>query len=60
MEDAQPAVGVSPSMFSRGFPKSPVYAPITLAPWFIAATQDAEEFLQAAHSIRNLILAVTA
>ncbi len=34
------------------------FAPLSQAPWFIAVTQDAAEFLQAAHSIRNSSLLV--
>ncbi len=42
----------------QGTPKVAGYAPLTEADWFIAATQDTEEFLSAANSIRNLILLV--
>lgn len=42
----------------QGIDKVAGYAPLTEVKWFIAATQDTEEFLAAAHSIRNLILLV--
>ncbi|MCB2218465.1 MAG: methyl-accepting chemotaxis protein, partial [Desulfobulbaceae bacterium] len=42
----------------QGTPKVAGYAPLSEVDWFIAATQDTDEFLAAAHSIRNLILLV--
>jgi methyl-accepting chemotaxis protein len=35
------------------------FAPLTVTDWYVAATQDAAEFLKAAHSIRNLSILVT-
>ena len=43
----------------KGIDKIAGYAPLTVANWYVAATQDADEFLQAAHSIRNLSIIVT-
>ena len=46
----------------KGIDKIAGFAPLTQVDWHIAVTQDASEFLQAAHSIRNssLIVAVVA
>ncbi len=43
----------------KGVDKIAGYAPLSVANWYVAATQDAEEFLSVAHSIRNLSLVVT-
>jgi methyl-accepting chemotaxis protein len=43
----------------KGVDKIAGYAPLSVTNWYVAATQNAEEFLQAAHSIRNLSLIVT-
>ena len=43
----------------KGIDKIAGYAPLTVTNWYVAATQDADEFLSAAHSIRNLSLVVT-
>jgi len=43
----------------KGTDKIAGYAPLSVANWYVAATQDAAEFLSAAHSIRNLSLVVT-
>jgi methyl-accepting chemotaxis protein len=43
----------------KGIAKTAGYAPVPLKGWSIAITQDASEFLAAARSIRNSILAVT-
>ncbi|MGE4560595.1 MAG: methyl-accepting chemotaxis protein [Desulfobulbus sp.] len=45
--------------FFKGKDKTAGYAPVPLKHWSIAITQDASEFLEAAHSIRNSILTVT-
>ena len=42
----------------KGIDKIAGFAPLSQAPWFIAVTQDAAEFLQAANSIRNSSLLV--
>ncbi len=42
----------------NGVDKIAGYAPLSRANWYVAATQDASEFLMAAHSIRNLSIAV--
>ena len=43
----------------KGIDKIAGYAPLTVTNWYVAATQDADEFLMAAHSIRNLSIIVT-
>jgi methyl-accepting chemotaxis protein len=43
----------------KGIEKIAGYAPLSVTTWYVAATQDAAEFLSAAHSIRNLSLVVT-
>lgn len=43
----------------RGVSKIAGYAPVPLKGWSIAVTQDENEFLAAAHSIRNSILTIT-
>lgn len=43
----------------KGVDKIAGFAPLTITNWYVAATQDASEFLSAAHSIRNLSLIVT-
>lgn len=43
----------------KGTDKIAGFAPLSTTKWYIAATQDASEFLQAAHSIRNASLIVT-
>jgi methyl-accepting chemotaxis protein len=43
----------------KGIDKIAGYSPLSVTNWYVAATQDASEFLSAAHSIRNLSLAVT-
>lgn len=43
----------------KGVDKIAGYAPLSVTNWYVAATQDAAEFLSAAHSIRNLSLVVT-
>ncbi|MDP3479233.1 MAG: methyl-accepting chemotaxis protein, partial [Desulfoprunum sp.] len=43
----------------KGIDKIAGFAPLSVANWYVAATQDAAEFLSAAHSIRNLSIAVT-
>ena len=43
----------------KGVDKIAGFAPMTITNWYVAATQDASEFLSAAHSIRNLSLIVT-
>ncbi|MDK9706076.1 MAG: methyl-accepting chemotaxis protein [Desulforhopalus sp.] len=43
----------------KGVDKIAGYAPLTVTGWYIAATQDAEEILMAANSIRNLSLIVS-
>jgi methyl-accepting chemotaxis protein len=43
----------------KGVDKISGFAPLTVTTWYVAATQDSAEFLQAAHSIRNLSLIVT-
>ena len=43
----------------KGTDKIAGYAPLSVTNWYVAATQDAAEFLSAAHSIRNLSLVVT-
>ena len=52
------AKGVEEYTF-KGVDKIAGYAPLSVTNWYVAATQDASEFLSAAHSIRNLSLAVT-
>ncbi|MBI9090770.1 MAG: methyl-accepting chemotaxis protein [Desulfobacterium sp.] len=44
----------------KGVDKISGYAPVGLNDWYIAATQDGEEFLAAAHSIRSTTLIVGA
>ena len=43
----------------KGIDKIAGFAPLTVTNWYVAATQDADEFLMAAHSIRNLSIIVT-
>jgi methyl-accepting chemotaxis protein len=43
----------------KGVDKIAGFAPLSATSWFVAATQDASEFLAAAHSIRNISLIVT-
>ena len=43
----------------KGIDKIAGFAPLSVTNWYVAATQDAAEFLKAAHSIRNLSLIVT-
>jgi methyl-accepting chemotaxis protein len=43
----------------KGIDKIAGFAPLSVTNWYVAATQDSSEFLQAAHSIRNLSLIVT-
>ena len=43
----------------KGVDKIAGFAPLKVANWYVAATQDASEFLKAAHAIRNLSLIVT-
>ncbi len=43
----------------NGIDKIAGFAPLTTVNWYIAATQDASEFLAAAHSIRNTSLVIT-
>ncbi len=43
----------------KGIDKIAGFAPLTTTTWYVAATQDASEFLSAAHAIRNLSLIVT-
>lgn len=43
----------------KGVDKIAGYAPLSVTKWYVAATQNSEEFLQAAHSIRNLSLIIT-
>jgi methyl-accepting chemotaxis protein len=50
--------GVAEYTFN-GIDKIAGFAPLTTVNWYIAATQDASEFLAAAHSIRNTSLIVT-
>jgi methyl-accepting chemotaxis protein len=47
--------GVTPYVFD-GTSKIAGYAPVKLTGWSISVTQNEEEFLSAAHSIRNVIL----
>ncbi len=49
--------GVAEYTFN-GVDKIAGYAPLSKTNWYVAATQDSSEFLAAAHSIRNLSLAV--
>ena len=49
--------GVDPYVF-EGIDKIAGYAPVPLTGWSIGVTQPAEEFMRAAHSIRNMILMV--
>ncbi len=42
----------------KGVDKIAGFAPLSVTNWYVAATQDAAEFLMAAHSIRNLSLVV--
>ncbi len=44
----------------EGMDKIAGYAPVPLKQWSIAVTQPSDEFLSAAHSIRNIILMVSA
>jgi methyl-accepting chemotaxis protein len=43
----------------KGTDKIAGFAPLTAVNWYVAATQDAAEFLAAAHSIRNASVVVT-
>ena len=43
----------------KGVNKIAGFAPLTGVNWYVAATQDSAEFLEAAHSIRNLSIVVT-
>ncbi|MFH0785938.1 MAG: methyl-accepting chemotaxis protein [Pseudomonadota bacterium] len=52
------AKGVDEYTF-KGIDKIAGFAPLTVTTWYVAATQDASEFLMAAHSIRNLSIIVT-
>jgi methyl-accepting chemotaxis protein len=42
----------------KGVDKIAGYAPLSVTSWYVAATQDADEFLYSAHSIRNMSLMV--
>lgn len=52
------AKGVDEYTF-KGIDKIAGYAPLSVTTWYVAATQDASEFLLAAHSIRNVSAIVT-
>jgi methyl-accepting chemotaxis protein len=43
----------------NGVDKIAGFAPLTVASWYVAATQDASEFMAAANSIRNISLIIT-
>jgi len=43
----------------NGVDKIAGFAPLSMANWYIAATQDESEFLMAAHSIRNASIIIT-
>jgi len=47
--------GVEPYIF-KGTPKIAGFAPVKLTGWSVGVTQDRNEFLGAAHTIRNVIL----
>ncbi|MDR3629196.1 MAG: methyl-accepting chemotaxis protein [Desulfocapsaceae bacterium] len=53
------AKGVNDYTF-QGVPKIAGYSPLSVVNWYVAATQDAAEFLMAAKSIRDLITIMTA
>ncbi len=42
----------------KGVVKISGYAPLTVVPWFISATQDKDEFLESADSIKHMIIIV--
>jgi methyl-accepting chemotaxis protein len=42
----------------KGVDKIAGFSPLTVTSWYVAATQNSDEFLMAAHSIRNLSLVV--
>ena len=43
----------------KGVKKISGYAPLTVTNWYVAATQNADEFLMASRSIRNLSIIIT-
>ena len=49
--------GVGSYVF-KGTPKIAGFAPLTEANWYVAATQNADEFLMAAHAIRTLTFTI--